>query len=301
MTTTFTLAHFSDVHLSPLIGLQPQYWTAKRALGALNWLRLRHKVHRRAIVDELVADALALNVDHIAVTGDLTNLGLPLEHAAALDWLSNVAPPNRLTVIPGNHDVYSSMRGDPGVERWAPYMGGDAATLAFPFVRRIGPLALIGLNSAVPTPPFFASGRLGGEQIDVARDLLERLRGENVIRVVLIHHPPMPGLTAPRRALGDAAHIQHVLERIGSELVLYGHNHRVRCDWLEAETGPIPVIAAASASAARTHGGDELASYNLFTFFTGDRGLRIRWIVRGLDKIGGRVTKLREQFLTPPV
>lgn len=300
MTATFTLAHFSDIHLSPLIGLQPKYWNAKRMMGAFNWGRKRRHVHRRTIADGLIADALALNVDHLVITGDLINLGLPLEYEAALEWLTSIAPPERMTVVPGNHDVYSPLSSDAGIGRWAAYMGGEADTLAFPFVRRVGPLALIGLNSAVATPVFFASGRLGGEQISVARDLLERLSGEDTIRVVLIHHPPIPNMAAPRRALSDAAHFQRALERSGAELVLYGHNHRAKCDWLTTDGTSIPLVAAASASAAITHKGDGLASYNLFTFFKNGATWRIRWAVRGFSAASAPVTKLSETMLDGP-
>ena len=197
MTETFTLAHFTDVHLSPITGFTPHYWNPKRMLGLFNWHTKRRGVHKRAAADRLIADAKNLRADHIAITGDLINLGLPQEYEAARDWLTTVGPAERVTVIPGNHDIYSSLHGDIGIGRWADYMGGDADTHAFPFVRRIGPLALIGLNSAVETPPFVAAGRLGPDQIEVTRDLLERLGDEGLIRVVLIHHPPLAGL-APR-------------------------------------------------------------------------------------------------------
>jgi 3',5'-cyclic AMP phosphodiesterase CpdA len=149
MTETFTLANFSDVHLSPIPGFDWRYFNVKRVLGYLNWQRSRRHVHRRTVADRLIADALALRSDHIVITGDLVNLGLPAEHEAALTWLQSVGPPDQVTVIPGNHDIYSSMRGDSGVARWAEYMGCEEDTLAFPFVRRVGPLALVGLNSAV--------------------------------------------------------------------------------------------------------------------------------------------------------
>jgi hypothetical protein len=48
----------------------------------------------------------------------------------------------------------------------------------FPFVRRRGPLALIGVSSAVPTPPLMATGRLGRAQLDA----LDRRSGADVRR-----------------------------------------------------------------------------------------------------------------------
>lgn len=297
MTETFTLAHLTDVHLPPVTGLVPRYWNAKRALGYLNWQRGRKSVHSRDVADLLVADAKSLRADHIVITGDLINLGLPAEHDAALAWLSTVGPPERVTVIPGNHDIYSKLHGDVGVSRWAEYMGGDAETHAFPFVRRFGPVALIGLNSAVETPPFIASGRLGPDQIEVARDLLERLHDEGVVRVVLIHHPPLHDLAPVRRGLRDASHFQRVLEKSGAELVLYGHNHKPELTWLQTVTGPAAVIGGASASASRSHNDETLARYNLLTFFKTEHGLRVRQTERGLETPDGPVVKLSERVL----
>jgi 3',5'-cyclic AMP phosphodiesterase CpdA len=297
MTETFTLAHFTDVHLSPVTGFSPRYWNLKRGLGYANWLRGRQGVHTREVADRLIADAKTLRADHIAITGDLVNLGLPAEHEAALAWLKTVGPPDRVSVIPGNHDIYSSLHGDAGVARLAEYMGGEADSHAFPFVRRFGRIALIGLNSAVETPPFVASGRLGPDQIEVARDLLERLGDGGMVRVVLIHHPPLPGLASARRGLRDAKLFQRMLEKSGAELVLYGHNHRPELTWIDTVSGRLAVIGGASASAGRVHKDEALAQYNLLTFFSSDQGLRIRKIVRGLAVPDGPVVKLDETVL----
>ena len=105
MIETYTIAHLSDVHLSPIVGFYPKYWNVKRALGFANWQRGRSRVHQREVADQLIADAKALRADHIVITGDLVNLGLPKEYEAALQWLNSVGPPDRVTVVPGNHDI----------------------------------------------------------------------------------------------------------------------------------------------------------------------------------------------------
>lgn len=293
----FTLAQFSDVHLSPLVGFGPRYWNTKRALGYLNWQRRRRRVHSTVIANQLVADALALNPDHTVITGDLINLGLPSEYVAAETWLRSVGAPDNVTLVPGNHDIYTALRGDIGVLRWAQYMGGDAATLAFPFLRQVGPLAIIGLNSAIETPPFNAYGKLGAEQIEVAGDLLERHRGDDTARVVLIHHPPLSDLATARRGLKDAAQFSRMLKARGAELVLYGHNHLPATTWLECKNGRVPLIGAASASATMQHGDEPLARYNLFTFFATETGWRIRHAERGLAAMGAPVSRISERVL----
>ncbi|MBA2127090.1 metallophosphoesterase [Hyphomicrobium methylovorum] len=298
MTEPFTLAHFSDVHLPPAGGVPWRYANAKRLLGYLNWQRKRRHVHVRQVADRLIADARKLRPDHIAITGDLVNLGLPSEYEAALEWLESVGPPDAVTVVPGNHDIYSNLRGDRGIGRWAAYMGGEEETLAFPFIRRVGPLALIGLNSAHETPPFVARGALGSQQIEIASGQLSALERDGIIRVVLIHHPPLASLAAPRRELTDAAHFVNLIERQGAEVILYGHNHRARVDWLPTLGKPVPLVAAGSASALIPHNQEAPASYNLLTFFrkaTG--GLRIRLVVRGMTEANGPIEKLSETFL----
>ena len=49
----------------------------KRVLGYVNWHRGRKLVHRRDILDVLIRDLVERHPSHIAVTGDLVNLGLP--------------------------------------------------------------------------------------------------------------------------------------------------------------------------------------------------------------------------------
>lgn len=299
MTGSFTLAHFSDIHLGPHPGFDRRYWNIKRGLGWLNWHRGRKGVHVSEVASRLIEDALRLRAGHLAITGDLLTLGLPAEFERALSWLKDIGPPSLITVVPGNHDIYSGLKGDKGIARWAEYMGGDAETHAFPFVRRVGPLALLGLNSAEETRPFSASGRLGAHQIEIASELLQTLKNEGAVRVVLIHHPPLPGLAAPRRALLDAPHFSRALATHGAELVLYGHNHRERLDWLETAGSAIPIAGVPSSSAAKAHGNAPLARYNLFTFFKSGESVRIRRAVRGLEKPGGPVLQLSETILAP--
>jgi 3',5'-cyclic AMP phosphodiesterase CpdA len=71
----FTLAHLSDIHLSPMPPARRVELMSKRILGYVNWHRGRKLVHRREILDLLTRDIVERKPDHIAVTGDLVNLG----------------------------------------------------------------------------------------------------------------------------------------------------------------------------------------------------------------------------------
>src|ERR1700709_1996372 len=123
--TAFTLAHLSDPHLPPLPAARLRDLAGKRALCYLNWIRNRHKYHRREVLDALVADIRAKRPDHIAVTGDLVNLALEAEFAPAAAWLESVGAPQDVTVIPGNHDAYVRATKHRFAGTFADYLRGD--------------------------------------------------------------------------------------------------------------------------------------------------------------------------------
>lgn len=306
MTETFSLVHLSDVHLGPIAGFHPRHWNVKRALGFVNWHRGRRDVHRRSVADRIAADALAQAPDHICVTGDLANLGLPGEYAGALTWLKALGEPDRVSVVPGNHDIYTGRHAHAScIEAWAPYMQNseswtEGEPVRFPYVQIKGPVALIGLNSAVPTPPFVAAGRLGAAQLAQFEAALARLGDAGFIRVVMIHHPPLPGQAPPRRGLADAAAFARVLDRAGAELVLHGHNHRDMLVWRKSSGRGVPVLGVASASAARAHKGEPLARYHLIRIRREDGVAHIHCETRGLAAPGDDIVTLERRDLSAP-
>jgi 3',5'-cyclic AMP phosphodiesterase CpdA len=298
MNGPLTLAHLSDIHLPPARPYRGHI-RLKRMLGVLNWYRRRSQQHLTPTLAAIVADMRSQAPDHIAVTGDLVNLGLPEEHEAARHWLAALGPPSRVTAIPGNHDIYVDVAADQGVGRWRAFMSGDepsAAKEPFPFVRRLGRVALIGLNSAVPTPLFHAHGRLGPGQLQRLGEILADLGAQKLVRVVLIHHPPLPGQAPMRAALQDAEELAQVLAQHGAELVLHGHNHRAMTTFAPGATRAVPVIGVPSASLGLTHGSQTLARYNLYRI-TPDPEAAIELIERGLAEPGGAVVEIRRRML----
>jgi 3',5'-cyclic AMP phosphodiesterase CpdA len=287
-SSTAVIAHLSDCHLPWGGDLPLRHLDVKRGLGWLNWQRKRRFLYDRAAADALVADAWAAGAQHVAITGDLVNLGLPDEYRAARDWLATVGAPETVSVVPGNHDSYVEPEGTAGVALWAAHMADDAygAALprvagrptagpapagpacgpAFPYVRRVGPVALLGVNSACPTAVGYAGGTVGPVQRRRLAGLLERLGAEGLVRVVLIHHPPKPGQAPPGRALGDAADLEAVVLRTGAEFILHGHNHVVEA----TRIGATRVLGIASAGMARAYHHEPAARYALIRI-TADR------------------------------
>lgn len=309
MSEPFVLAHLSDVHLGPLPRFGKAHWNAKRVLGWANWMRSRRFTHRADVLARLLADLATQSPSHLAVTGDLINIGLPEEYEGATRWLEHFGSSSDVSVVPGNHDNYTHLGSDPGVARWAPWMSTfddadssrgtalDWSLCSFPWVRRLGPVVLVGVNSAIPTRPFRAIGHVGEAQVQRLETILEKLADEPVTRIVLIHHPALPGQAAPAKALTDAAALEEVLQRLGVELVLHGHYHRRMIAFRQGPTGPIAFVGVPSASAAVARRTEDLARYHLFRLTPGDRSAPIELIARGLAEPNGPVVELERRRL----
>jgi len=280
--TSFKLAHLSDPHLPPLPKARLSELAGKRALGYLNWTRNRRKYYRREVLDALVSDMQAQAPDHIAVTGDLVNLALEAEFAPARQWLTSVGEPHLVTAIPGNHDAYVRRTQHRFVEAFGEYLRGDEASAnsAFPFVRRRGPIALIGLSSAVPTAPLMATGTLGRAQIEALEQILTALSTEQAFRVLLVHHP-LRSDSRPKR-LTDSAKLLALLKKHGVELILHGHDHIHSTMWFEGPDGKIPSIGVPAASAL-ARGRHPAAAYNLYAIERDGNAWRCEQVSRGID------------------
>jgi 3',5'-cyclic AMP phosphodiesterase CpdA len=288
----FSLAHISDVHLGPLPKVRPADLRGKRFIGYHSWQYRRRRIHRPEILDAVITDMLAHQPDHIAITGDLINISLGAEYRLAAQWLNALGEADRITFVPGNHDAYVPFPWDTGMGLWADYMTGDmrvpgahgSAGLAapFPFVRQRRNVALIGASSAVPMGWRLAAGRLGTTQIGALRDILRELRQRGFFRILLIHHPPLPGQAEERKALIDAADLTAVLQDEGAELVLHGHNHRPMLTSLHSAHGPVNVLGVPSASAAATRGKPP-AAWNLYQVQRREGGWSCSVAVRTYD------------------
>ncbi len=287
-TDMFTLAHLSDPHL-PMPPARPDQLLNKRVTGYLNWWRRRVHLHLPEALQGIVADIKAARPDHIALTGDLINVSLPQEFHHAAQWLADFGQPDRLTVIPGNHDAYVSVPWAEGLGLWGAYMASDDKPPAtgfevFPTLRRRGDVVLVGLSTGVPKPPLLATGALGAGQIARAEQLLADTAREGLCRIVLIHHPPL--LDQSRfKHLDDAAAFQAMIRRVGCEAVLHGHNHRSEVARIEGPYGPVPVLGVTSASAAP---GSKYgrARYHLIRIDRHGDGWRFRVQLRALKAAG---------------
>ncbi len=243
---TLTLAHVSDLHL----GLGP---AAER--GA----------------DELCRSLLRSDVDHVLVTGDLTERG----RRAELDRFRRAFEPllaaGRVTLVPGNHDR----------------AGDDVAGEIMPGPRvqaeeRDG-LFVVRLDSTAPhnRSRLASHGYLGEGELAAVEAAL-RAAPPRALRVLALHHHPNPlpgdflheslaswlGLAwCDELAAGEA-----LLTRIRGrcDLVLHGHRHVPR------ETlafGDLPVYNAGASS--------QLGQVRIFSHRGGALQGAPRWLLAG--------------------
>lgn len=261
-----TLAHISDIHLAPLPPVRFVDLLGKRVTGFLNWKITRARTLAGEGLTNLVRHMRDQNPDFVAVTGDLTNLALDAEINTAYNWLQTVGGPEQVGVSPGNHDAYVPGALGRAMKRWGAYVQGETVSKrAFPFVRRVGDMAIITCSSAVSTAPWMASGRFSVNQAARLGRILKLLGDGGYFRVVLIHHPPNKELAHPRLGLWGAKRFRAVIAEHGAELILHGHTHKSSMHAVPGPKGEVPVVGVAAAGAAQDAAhGDDPGRYNLF-------------------------------------
>ena len=264
-----------------------------------------------------------MGVDRILVTGDLTHISLPQEFGVAAEQLARLGSPERVFLIPGNHDCYVPVEPSKSWDRWSAYLHGDpgdaldpalaevlsplaegrAPTHAdYPTLRITGSLAMIGLCSAIPMPVFVAGGELGSRQLERLERMLALLGERGLCRVVMIHHPVAAHGESARRALRDGGELRAVLARAGAELVIHGHKHRRRIAMLEGPGAPIPAIGVPSTSEVGSRP-EKQAQYHVYTVA---RGVDARFgvtdcEVRAYDATSGRFVAAADPIELPTV
>jgi 3',5'-cyclic AMP phosphodiesterase CpdA len=333
---TFRLAHLSDLHVGPLpvpsilpTGILGNIWSlakgerppalmrgnpivdeiniskfnvtelmGKRLTGYWNWKRSRHAIHNMPMLDAIIEDIKAQNLNHIALTGDLVNIGLPAEFANAESIIKRIANPQNMSLIPGNHDAYCRNSLPAMLHHFGSYMrGDDVEEVTFPYMRIRGKAALIGVSSAIPTAPFLASGAVGKTQMERTRQMLEAAGNASFLRVVMIHHPPYSEGAHFGRGLRDAPTFMKMLREAGAELVIHGHNHVQSIEMHERRNGAaIPIIGVASSSAVPGTA-QHKAAYHIYKFTVNENGASLEMVTRGSVDGGLKVSEIERRVI----
>ncbi len=280
----FRLAHISDVHLGPMPDVRKRELMSKRLTGYVNWQRNRARIMQDSVLEDLLASMKSQAPDHIIVSGDLVNLALDSEIDRMVEWLAALGPPDKVSVVPGNHDTYVAGALRHIRRKWQPYMSGDghvAQSAVFPYTRIRGCAAIIGVNSGRATAPLMATGSFRGIQANALRDELDDQAAKH-FRVVVIHHPPFENATLWHKRLVGAGRFREVINHSGAELILHGHTHRATFNTIDGMDRPVPIVGVAAASqapladATLAHG-KPAARYNLFDISDSTGGWNCHW------------------------
>ncbi|CAK7192054.1 3',5'-cyclic adenosine monophosphate phosphodiesterase CpdA [Commensalibacter sp. Nvir] len=240
----YKIAHISDIHL-PIENLQfsTRSLCNKRFLSFLSWKKRQYNLQKKYL-DNTIEDIKKFNPNLVLISGDLTNLALPEEFEQAAKWLRSL-PFRKIYIVPGNHDALVKTNWNQTFALWTPW------TMAFsqqdyPVIFKEDQIAIIGLNTAIPTLPFLANGRIDHEQLKRLKDLLRKTREEQLITIIMLHHPPLSNIVAKRKSLENIKNLQNILKKEGANLILYGHSHKTKTEkFLD-----IPILGISSASSS---------------------------------------------------
>lgn len=219
------IVHLSDIHVWRY-AFNPFRLFSKRAVGMAELLLRRARKFRlerlRAVVDRVKG----LEPDHILITGDLTTTALPEEFRMARVTLQELlGDRSRVTVVPGNHDRYTtgSVR-HRQFERW---FGEFAPSTTYPWIRDLGrETGILGLDAT--RSHISATGRLPAEQLARAAALLAE--GTRPRRLIVACHypiaaPPAYAQELAHKRMKNADELRDLLATVGPHVYCCGHVH----------------------------------------------------------------------------
>lgn len=219
------IAHLTDLHL-----LEADHHARvghhRRRLAYLTIGRANDAAERRTRA--LRALASARHADHVVVTGDLTEDGLDAQFLVLAEvFAASGIPPERVTLVPGNHDAYDD--GAAFDRALAGPLRAFAATSARGAPVFLRDAAILPISTAFQQPYTRSAGAIEGRELEAAARVAEQSRLAGRALVLAMHHPPMRRFPVVQWIDGLLHHreICAVLEAHDHAHVLHGHTHEL--------------------------------------------------------------------------
>lgn len=220
------IAHLTDLHLLEDDHAERTGFDALR-LSYLSFGRPRSAERRRLRALQALEAARDAGADHVVVTGDLTEDGTDAQFQVLARVLRDSGvPPSRVTLVPGNHDMYA----DEGA--WDRALSGPLAryraTSAPGGVIHLPGVVVVAVSTAFRQHFTLARGRVDPTQVDLVRRVAVEARRSGRAVVVAQHHPPLAHgvpLVHWIEGLVDHEPLLRVLEAHDHVTVLHGHTH----------------------------------------------------------------------------
>jgi 3',5'-cyclic AMP phosphodiesterase CpdA len=231
------IAHFSDLHFG----------------------RIAHP----SVVDALVAEVNAHDVDLAVLSGDLTQRARHAEFEAAREMLAALDPPT--LVVPGNHDVYPWWRPikrlRAPLERYRAYITDDLA----PSFEANG-VSVLGIASAYG--PTIKGGRVGPADRAAIREHFAAVDATCFKVLVLHHHLTTMEGVGPHDIVGQARRALNTAVEENVDLILCGHLHVSRIEPVEIIPADHRVVVASAGTATSNRWRTGHASTNFYNLIT---------------------------------
>lgn len=220
------IIHLSDVHVWRY-EFNPIRLMSKRAIGMLELVTRRARKFKLERLHDVVERIQSLQPDHLVITGDLTTTALPAEFQDARAALAPLlVDRERVSVVPGNHDRYTS--GSVRYHLFEEIFGEFAPAREYPWLRSLdAETAILGLDAT--RSHISATGRLPDPQFSTARRLLEDPASRPSRLIVACHYPVLAPPTyqaeLAAKRLKNAPEVQQWLATLGPHVFCCGHVH----------------------------------------------------------------------------
>jgi Icc protein len=217
------IAHLSDLHI-----LEP----TERPRFDVRFVSIGRRLDAKDRLEKMrtaITQARAAGAEHFLFTGDLTETGTPAQFEAFATMLDACGlRADEVTLVPGNHDAYTSTSGwrdalEGPLQRWARNAAREPGNVV-----DLGDTFILPIDVTFHQPVTRSAGRLE-EEVESA--IQTRLADPTLARgriVIAVHHPPHPrpgpwqwvdGLLGGKRLLSMIEHAPNVT-------VAHGHLHR---------------------------------------------------------------------------
>ncbi len=224
------LAHISDLHVLDIDAKFYEFFN-KRIIGGLNLMLKRKKEHDPKYVEALIEDLNNQDIDHLVITGDITNLALDSEFKRAKKILEGYKKQDSISIIPGNHDNYvkKAYKNKLFEKYFSSYLKSDVSVKnIFPFIKFLkDDIALIAFSSSIPSCLFCSAGKISKEQINQFEEVMKDDRLKNMKKIALIHHHVSDYSKIEKyfSGLRNKNEILDLLAKYNIEILLHGHRH----------------------------------------------------------------------------
>ena len=259
-----TIIHISDLHFHTYPH-NFREWKSKRVLGAANLLLRRAGQFPLQRAKRLVEQIQKMKWDHLVISGDLTQLSLEREFALTRETLEPLLKdPERVTIIPGNHDRYIQQDEKPDLYKkyFGEFFGGKEIR-----VRKLNPdWVIVGWDSAHPNDWLSAAGTVRRSTIQATENLLRSFPEKT--RFVIVNHYP---LTFPEGWKLDQFHELYnlvpvrnwILRHPNIRLYLHGHIHLNWLHRLQRDSAPELLLVNSASSTSTLSSGQESSFHQI--------------------------------------